>query len=78
MQPTWSVQKYRCSVLRDMARNGQEISEDRFSKVLWTDEMRVTLDGPDGGPVAGSLMGTELHFESDASRGSGVLVWAAL
>jgi len=34
-----------------------------FSKVLWTDEMRVTLDGPDG-----SVTGTELHFDSDASK----------
>ena len=25
-----------------------------FSKVLWTDEMRATLDGPDAGPVDGS------------------------
>ncbi|CAI9561860.1 unnamed protein product, partial [Staurois parvus] len=27
-------------------RLGQEISEDRFSKVLSVDEMRVTLDVP--------------------------------
>ena len=45
------------------------------SKILWTDEMRGTLIGPDGRPVAGSVTGTELHFVSDAARwrwGSGV------
>lgn len=35
-----------------------------FSKVLWTDEMRVSLDGP----VAGSVKGRELHSDSDASK----------
>lgn len=35
-----------------------------FSKVLWTDEMRVSLDGP----VAGSVKGRELQSDSDASK----------
>ena len=34
-----------------------------LSMVSWTDELRVTLDGPDG-PVTG----TELHFHSDTSK----------
>jgi len=37
-----------------------------FSKVLWTDEMRVTVDGPDGRACAGSVTGTELHLDSEA------------
>lgn len=39
-----------------------------FSKVLWTDEMRVTLDGPDGWAHGWISNWTELHFESDASK----------
>ncbi|KAI9537877.1 hypothetical protein NQZ68_020859 [Dissostichus eleginoides] len=35
-----------------------------MAKVFWTDEMRVTFDGW----VAGSVAGTELHFNSDASK----------
>ncbi|KAL3966685.1 ATP-binding cassette, subfamily B (MDR/TAP), member 8 [Sarotherodon galilaeus] len=35
-----------------------------FSKVLWTDEMRVGLDGP----VAGLVKGRELQSDSDASK----------
>lgn len=38
-----------------------------FSKVLWTDEMRVSLDGPDGWASV-SVMGTELHVDSDDSK----------
>ena len=33
-----------------------------LSKILWTDEMRVTLDGP----VAESVTGPELLFDSDS------------
>lgn len=32
------------------------------SEVLWTDEMRGTLDGPEGWPVVRSVKNTELHF----------------
>lgn len=35
-----------------------------FSKVLWTDEMRVRMDGP----VAGLVKGRELQSDSDASK----------
>ena len=37
-----------------------------FSKVLWTDEMRVTLDGD--GPGIGSLIDTGYHFKSGTSK----------
>lgn len=39
-----------------------------FSKVLWTDEMRVSLDGQMDGPVAVSVKGRELQSDSDASK----------
>ncbi|CAJ0962313.1 unnamed protein product [Ranitomeya imitator] len=42
----------RCAILRDMA------------KVLWTDEMRVALDGPE----AGSVKGRALHSDLDTSK----------
>lgn len=35
-----------------------------FSRVLWSDEMRVTLDGPEDG----SVKDRELHSDSDASK----------
>ncbi|KAA8595950.1 hypothetical protein FQN60_011241, partial [Etheostoma spectabile] len=43
----------RCSVLRDTAQLkrqdwAKKYLKPDFSKVLWTDEMRVALDGPDG------------------------------
>ncbi|KAI3358234.1 hypothetical protein L3Q82_003229 [Scortum barcoo] len=47
-----------------------------FSKVLWTDEMRVTLDGPDGWPVAESAMMSTLT--QTPARWRWVLVWAGI
>ncbi|KAA8593436.1 hypothetical protein FQN60_009552, partial [Etheostoma spectabile] len=43
----------RCLVLRDVAQLKRQDWAKKYlktdsSKVLWTDEMRVTLDGPDG------------------------------
>lgn len=45
------------------------------SQVLWTGEMRVTLDGADVWPVVGSLMDAEVrHQQGDAA----VILWAAI
>lgn len=38
-----------------------------FSKILWSDEMRVTLGWPDG-PVDATVTDAELNFESEASK----------
>lgn len=57
----------------------QQYLKTDFSKVLWTDEMRVTLDGPDGwarGWVAnGQVTPTRLHRQQG---GGGVMVWAGI
>ena len=50
-----------------------------FSKVLWTDEMRVTLDGPDG--WARGWISNEHRAPLRLRRqqgGGGVLVWAGI
>lgn len=39
------------------SRMGQKYLQMDFSKVLWPDEMSLTLDGPDG------WLDTELHFD---------------
>lgn len=50
-----------------------------FSRVLWTDEMRVTLDGPDGW-----ARGWIAHGQDAPSRfrrqqgGGGIMVWAGI
>lgn len=50
-----------------------------FSKVLWTDEMRVTLDGPDGWARGWIMDGhnppTRLRRQQG---GGGLMVWAAI
>ncbi|CAJ0917988.1 unnamed protein product [Ranitomeya imitator] len=57
----------RCAILRDMA------------KVLWTDEMRVTLHGPDGWARGWISKGQRAPLRRRRQQGGGgVLVWAGI
>ncbi|KAJ1132592.1 hypothetical protein NDU88_010899 [Pleurodeles waltl] len=57
----------RCAILRDMA------------KVLWTDEMRVSLDGPDGWARGWIGKGQRAPVRLRRQQGGGgVLVWAGI
>lgn len=50
-----------------------------FSKVLWTDEMRVTLDGPDGWARGWISNGHRAPLRLRRQQGGGgVLVWAGI
>ncbi len=50
-----------------------------FSKVLWTDEVRVTLDGPDGWARGWITNGHRAPLRVRRQQGGGeVLVWAAI
>ncbi|CAJ0964207.1 unnamed protein product [Ranitomeya imitator] len=50
-----------------------------FSKVLWTDEKRVTLDGPDGWARAWISKGQRAPLRLRHQQGGGgVLVWAGI
>jgi len=50
-----------------------------FSKVFWTDEMRVTLDGPDGWARGWISTGPRVQLQLRCQKGGGwVLVWAGI
>lgn len=50
-----------------------------FSKVLWTDEMRITLDGPDGWARGWVAHGSDPPIRLRRQQGGGgVMVWAAI
>jgi len=50
-----------------------------FSKVLWTDEMRATLDGPDGWARGWIQTGKEAPFRLKRQQGGGgVMIWAGI
>jgi transposase len=50
-----------------------------FSKVLWTDEMRGTLDGPDGWARGWVQRGTEAPVRIRRQQGGGgVMIWAGI
>lgn len=50
-----------------------------FSKVLWTDEMRATLDGPDGWARGWVLDGREVPVRIKRQQGGGgVMIWAGI
>ncbi|KAA8586919.1 hypothetical protein FQN60_000755, partial [Etheostoma spectabile] len=80
MQPTWSVQKYQVfSAQRHGPDWAKKYLKTDFSKVLWTDEMRVTLDGPDGWARGWISNGHRAPLRVRRQQGGGgVLVWAAI
>ncbi|KAF4698363.1 hypothetical protein FOZ63_028794, partial [Perkinsus olseni] len=50
-----------------------------FSKVLWTDESRATLDGPDGWARGWIMDGTACPSRSKRQQGGGgVMIWAGI
>ncbi|EER13585.1 Transposable element Tc3 transposase, putative [Perkinsus marinus ATCC 50983] len=49
-----------------------------FSKVLWTDESRATLDGPDGWARGWIMDGTCPSRSKRQQGGSGVMIWAGI
>ena len=50
-----------------------------FSKVIFTDEMRATLDGPDGWRWGWVLEGeTPTGVIRRQQRGGGIMIWAAI
>jgi transposase len=50
-----------------------------FSKVLWTDEMRVTLDGPEGWARGWVMNGQQPPIRLRRQQGGGgLMVWAAI
>ena len=49
-----------------------------FQNVLWTDEARATLDGPDGWAKGWLIKGNSLRLRFRRQQGGGVMIWAGI